>query len=402
MPTMVVLSLAGLSLLAVLVLVLAIYVSNSSRLHNTRARSHPVKAQSKASSNGGSSCETCHMCGGLRLRSPHAVDPAAVLDDAKSSQLQSSTLFAVTDDAPRLRSRPRPDHWATMIAQISLSIKQAVQTLISHQRRQTHGDLLKRLASFSRFSRRQTGPETKAMCLAPGRVSTTGCSSASSASSCQDSSSGGIVSDAISVAAKTAAASTSTSLGPPTLSSESAISGTFKVQDAQRTADIDPQGTPIHRLVLEILVSPSGNTDARAQNRCSTSAPGLTLKLETNATLECLAGCAEALKSEDAKTREHAASVARVLCLPGDVMSKLSGTLCASGDQGSPSPSQVLDGGVLMPDVGISCSNFCSTNLDSGGKLILDTILGNRDCCDASQMGASLDLKDCGQCGHSL
>lgn len=378
---LVLLFVASLLVLPLLVLVLTIRPSKGKHLSSTRSRSHPRKAQIEVSSSESSSCQTCHMCGGLRLRLSNA-------DDAKSSQLHSLPHFAVPDHVPHVRSRPPREHWASMKTQISLSIKQVVQKFISHQRKQTQGEFLRRLASSSNFSRQKSFSELKAMCVVPACVSTVECSSAES---CADSHLGGIVSNAISNVVKSEFAvtsiGTSSGIPSPEASSTPAVLDRVQAQGTQGAADIDAKGAPVHRLVLEILVSPSENTDGRSESSCPTSASGLKLKLATNSRLEHLAGCAETLKSK-AKKCEHSVNVPQVMCLSRDVLSKASGSPCTFEDQAS----QILDEALLVPDAGISCSEKLKSAL-------LDTKLTSRECCDGSQMAG---LKDCGQSCRSF
>lgn len=401
MPTIILWSAISLLLLAVLVLVLVLYLLDSNEdkqtkrlqdiIYGSLSGSPLLRPWGEASRSRGTSCQTCHMCGGLRFRRPHGSAPAAVSDDAKS-----------------LQSLPSWDHWVAMKAQLASNTRQAFQKLISRQKSQTKGEFLKRLLSFSNFSRmrglgRLQDSKNTSMCVAASSVPTSVCSleySVGSPSSL----------DSFQCSRSSSAITYSASTEPPVLGSGSvgssdcstsysesnpllAMLDAHKSSDTQTNTDTDPKGAPFHRLVLEILMSPSGNTDGKPQSSSLTSASRLRLKLETNATLEHLAGLTEAFESKDCEKCEQGVkdvNIASLLCLPVDTLPKLS-------DQDLQRSTQSPNGVCCLPETGINGLGSPAVESAAVANPGVNTILVNRDCHDVRQKMVFAGLKECGQ-----
>lgn len=408
MPTIILWSVIILLLLALLVLVLALYLLDNNEdkqakrlqdvIYDSLSGSHLLRPWGEASSRRGTSCQTCHMCGGLRFRRPHGSAPAVVSDDAKSMQSLSSW-----------------GHWVAMKAQLASNTRQAFQKLVSRQKSQTKGEFLKRLLSFSDFSRmrglgRLQDSKNMSMCSAATCVPTSVCSldcSVGSASSL----------DSFQCSRSSSAITYSSNTEPPVLGSGSvgssdcstsysesnpllAMLDSHKSSDTQTNTVTDPKGALFHRLVLEILMSPSGNTDGKPQSSSLTNASGLRLKLETNATLEHLAGLTEALESKDGQKCEQGVkdvNMASLLCLPVDTLPKLSGTFCTSEDQDLQRLTQSPNGACCLPETGINNLGSPAVESTAVANPAVNTILVNRDCHDVRQKMVFAGLKECGQ-----
>ncbi|KAI5072129.1 hypothetical protein GOP47_0012235 [Adiantum capillus-veneris] len=352
---MLVLLFASMLLFAGLVLASTMHFLKSKRHHNTHSGSISKKVESDSSYSANSSCQTCHLCGGLRLRTRNA----ASLNYSNVSMSRNRHL----DEA----SRPIQHQWAAMRTQMLLSIKQAIQKLITHHKKQAHVDFLMKLASSSNFLTRKVTRHSRDMCVVPtGLPASKGGSESSTALSLGTS----IVGTA------------------PNAIDAAATDGFSKlaVQDTQRSTEIQPDAAPVHRVVLEILVSPSGNS----RDGSCTISPGITLKLETSH----LAGCAEALKKNATRKHECTPDIAQVLHREKDASPKTSGSNC---DHNSQRLSQFLQEEILSAKDEIKSSDFVVARFETAEK---DPMLNA--CSLNTEFQALMSLKDCPQCCHLL
>lgn len=334
MLIMMILLFPSILLLAALALASTILLFRSKRLHNIPSR----RVQSD------SSCQTCHMCGGLRLRTRNAPS----FDDSKATQSHIPRL----DDTVAGKSKSTQHEWAAMRIQMILSIKQAVQKLINHHKKQARIGFLKKLASLSNFSQRKTSSSFMDVSVVPTSHCNPHCSTGSHSGSSVD----GTISDAITIAARTKA-------------------DKVAAHDTKKCTEIVPQDAPVHRVVLEILVSPTGS----AKGNSGTTSPGLSLKLETTGTLEHLAGCLEALKDKDAKNYERNAEISQVSHGATDPMPETLGSGCAPNNKSSQRLDQILKEAILSQKDEINSSGYIDAKLEPMNQdSILDSILLNK------------------------
>ncbi|MCO5556976.1 hypothetical protein L7F22_010531 [Adiantum nelumboides] len=351
---MLVLLFAFMILLAGLVLASTILFLKSKHHYNTHLRSLSQKVQSEAPFSAISSCQTCHLCGGLRLRTQNAAsfDSSSV---SKSRRQHMSGKFG-----------PIQHQWGSMRTQILLSIKQAVQKLISHHKKQAHVDFFTKLARSSLFLKYKAKPQSRDVCV----VSTASSSSEGSSQCSPDSSLGTCIDSTVSNCIAVAATNEFDKVDSP---------------DIHRSTETEPHDAPVHRVVLEILVSSS------KEKSCVIS-PGITLKLETSAALG--AGHLESLKDIDTNSFEHTSDITQVLYGANDALPKSLGSGSPHGDQNL---YQMLNEANLLSKDKTKSPGFVTAKSEIVDRNpMLSFIPPNKG------FQTLAGLKDCPQCCHTL
>ncbi|MCO5548990.1 hypothetical protein L7F22_002455 [Adiantum nelumboides] len=353
---MLVLLFAFMVLLAGLVLASTILFLKSKHHNNTHSRSLSQKVQSEAPFSAISSCQTCHLCGGLRLRTQNAdsFDSSSV---SKSRRQRMSGKFG-----------PIQHQWGSMRTQILLSIKQAVQKLISHHKKQGHVDFFTKLASSSFLLKCKAKPQSKDVCV----VSTALPSSEGISQCLPDSSLGTCIDSTVSNCIAVAATNEFDKVDSP---------------DIHRSTESEPRDAPVHRVVLEILVSSS------KEKSCAIS-PGITLKLETSAAPGSLAGHLESLKDIDTNSFEHTSDITQMLHGANDALPKTLGSGCAHGEQNL---YQMLNEAILLSKDEMKFRGRVTAKSEIADKNpMLSSIQPNKG------FQTLAGLKDCPQCCHTL
>lgn len=390
MPTMVLLALFSLLLLAVVVLVVALYLLDNHADQQSKRLQHLMQVSGKQRIGSLDEAakdprreallQTCHICAGMQNKRPHGFSSGAI-SDAKNRQF----------------SWPW-SNWLAMKERPAANVKRVFESLSSCHKSQTNAEMKERICSLVNSLRLTTSVKEQGhgffsassavMSVSAAASSGKSCDRSVSSVAFKDGGTSVGVADTISSRPSSLCTSCISSLAPSNSFAES-IPLPITLDD-EKSSNTDGKPSPLRRLVLEILMSPAVSGGGESQTGSSSSTSGLKLKLESNAAWEHLDSHSIApdlaFKLKDAQKSEQDAkdvNVARLLCLPLKVMPDRSDT--TQRDQNVSMLSQSTGEAVSLPKSGFHSLEFPSVESSAGISLDLDSVRANKEFNHADQ-----------------